>query len=210
MIQPIKVFLASPGDVTDERLAVRSIVQEENSNHFIRDGYELHVIGWDTDSSPGKGQPHPQGRINPLISECQLFIGIFWVRYGSPTGESASGTEEEYNCALDLLSKPELPLCDIKIYFCDRPLKPSNIDPHQLIKVNEFKKKIQEKDRLLTGTILDIDQFKIDFRRHLNEWFQKYIQCGGDKKLFIKTEPQKPVFSEESLSSKFKSMTKGF
>ena len=82
MGQVIKVFLASPGDVLEERVAVCAIIEEENRNNFNHAGYNLEVVGWETHASPGKGQPHPQGRINPLIDDCELFIGILWARFG--------------------------------------------------------------------------------------------------------------------------------
>ena len=84
----IKVFLASSSDVIAERFAIRAIIEEENRNHFNHAGYNLEVVGRETHASPGKGQPHPQGRINPLIDDCALFIGILWARFGSPTGRS--------------------------------------------------------------------------------------------------------------------------
>jgi len=210
MSQMIKVFLASPSDVSEERLAVRNIVEEENCNHFHHDGYHLEVVGWETHSSPGKGQPHPQGRINPLIDECELFIGILWTRFGSPTGKAESGTEEEYNYALELLAKPDLPLCDIKIYFCDYPIEPSKIELEQLRKVKEFKKKIEERASILCWTVDTPEVFKRDFRRHIADWFQEYRERGGGKRLSVKKGEAKLEASEEALSVRFRSITKGF
>ncbi|MBA7608037.1 hypothetical protein ES703_15211 [subsurface metagenome] len=210
MRRVIKVFLASPSDVPEERLAVRNIVEEENQNHFHHDGYRLEVVRWETHSSPGRGQPHPQGRINPLIDECELFVGILWTRFGSPTGKAESGTEEEYNYALELLAKPDLPLCDIKIYFCDYPIEPSRIELEQLRKVKEFKKKIEERASILSWTVDTPEVFKRDFRRHIAVWFQEYRERGGGKRLSVKKGEARIEASEEALSLRFRSITKGF
>ena len=210
MRQEIKVFLASPSDVPDERLTVRSIVEEENRNHFHREGYHLEAVGWETHSSPGMGQPHSQGRINPLIDDCELFVGILWIRFGSPTGIAESGTEEEFNHALELLDKTDLPLCDIKLYFCDYPSKPSRIDPEQLKKVQQFRKNIEQRTNILCWPVDNKETFKKDFRRHIAEWFQEYRERGGEKRLNIKKSEEKTKSSEGSLSLRFKSITKGF
>jgi hypothetical protein len=210
MIQVIRVFLASPGDVVSERLAVRAIIEEENHNHFNHAGYNLEVVGWETHASPGKGRPHPQCRINPLIDDCQLFIGILGARFGSPTGRSESGTQEEYEYALSLLANPDLPLCDIKIYFYDYSPKLSQVDPEQLMKVKEFKQKLGEGKQIYYWTVDTLEEFKREFRRHISEWFQEYSERGGGKRLSTKKVEEETESSEEDLSLKFKSITKGF
>jgi len=210
MSQVIKVFLASPVDVIAERLSVRAIIEEENRNHFNHAGYNLEVVGWETHASPGKGQPHPQGRINPLIDDCELFIGILWTRFGTPTGRSDSGTQEEYEYALSLLASPGLPLCDIKIYFCDYSIKPSEIEPEQFRKVQEFKKKLEERGLIFHWAVNTPEEFKRDFRRHISEWFREYRERGGGKRLSMKKDEEKTKSSDESLSLRFKSITKGF
>lgn len=209
MGQMIRVFLASPSDVIEERLAVRTIIEEENRNHFNHAGYNLQVVGWETHASPGKGQPHPQGRINSLIDDCELFIGILWARFGSPTGRSESGTQEEFEYALSLLASSDLPLCDIKVYFCDYSLKLSEIELEQLRKVQEFKKKLEEKGLIFHWRVNTLEGFKRDFRRHISEWFQEYRERGGGKRLVMKKGGEKTKSSED-LSLRFRSITKGF
>ena len=206
----IKVFLASPNDVSEERLLVRTIIEEENHNHFHYDGYHLEVVGWETHSSPGKGKPRSQDRINPLIDDCELFVGILWARFGSPTGEAESGTQEEYNYALELLAKPDLPLCDIKIYFCDYPLEPSKVEPEQLGKIKEFKGKIKEKANILFWTVATREEFEREFRRHIAVWFQEYRERGGGKRLSVKTGEARVEASKDSLLLRFQSISKGF
>lgn len=215
-MEVIKVFLASPGDVPEEREIVRNIVEEENHNHFTHEGYRLEVVRWESHASPGIGKPHPQGRINPLMDECALFIGILWTRFGSPTGKTESGIKEEYNYALELLAKPDLPLCDMKVYFCDYAIKPSDIDPDQLKKVNEFKERIGKRNNILHWTVKEREEFKKLFRQHLADWFREYWAYGGKMRLsLIKGEPfredeSKIPLSRESLVQEFGSMGKGF
>lgn len=206
----VKIFLASPGDVSEERLVVRNIIEEENGNHFHHDGYHLEVVGWETHSSPGSGRPHPQGRINPLIGDCELFIGVLWTQFGSPTGRAESGTEEEYSYALELLANPDLPLCDIKIYFCDYPIEPSKIEPDQLKKVKEFRERIKERNNIFYWSVNNREKFKKEFRSHIAGWVREYRERGGRKRLSVQKGVSKLKVSEESLSQRFRSTTKGF
>jgi hypothetical protein len=91
----LHVLIASPSDVSAERDAVVSAIQEWNSSHYIRTGIMLHPVRWETHSYPAAGD-RPQGLLNRQIVESAHFlIGIFGNRLGTPTGEAESGTIEE-------------------------------------------------------------------------------------------------------------------
>lgn len=48
----VKLFLASPGDLSDERKAAKSVVDEVNDLLAEEFGYQVELIGWeDTVSS---------------------------------------------------------------------------------------------------------------------------------------------------------------
>jgi len=205
----IKIFIASPGDVIEQRQTVRRVVEEENNNHFKHNGYEIKVVGWETHSTPGKAKKHPQELINPLIDDCALFIGVLWTKFGSPTADYESGTEEEYYHALELLDNPGLPLCDILIYFCRFPVDPYVPDHDQFAKVASFRKTVSEKHKILYWDVNKKEQFEPEFRRHLCEWFWKYI--GGGEGMRLNAEPLELEKSlKEGLSEKFETMSKGF
>ena len=63
--------------------------------------------------------PGPQQVINDQIGEYDLFVGIMWNRFGTPTDVAASGTEEEFHAALSSWRATKRPW--ITFYFCDRP-----------------------------------------------------------------------------------------
>jgi hypothetical protein len=92
----VSVFLASPSDLSDERKAAKSVVDEFNSLLSNRFGYHVELVGWeDTVSVFGR----PQSTINRELERCELFIGIMWKRWGSPPGGGSSyssGFEEEF------------------------------------------------------------------------------------------------------------------
>jgi hypothetical protein len=77
----IKVFLASPGDLQDERRAAKSVVDEFNKLWADMLGYHVELVGWeDIVSRYGR----PQALINRDLERCELFIGMIWKRWGTP------------------------------------------------------------------------------------------------------------------------------
>ncbi|MYD31374.1 MAG: DUF4062 domain-containing protein, partial [Nitrospira sp. SB0661_bin_20] len=61
----------------------------------------MDVVRWETRTTPGFGKD-PQDVINKQISDAyDIFIGIMWTRFGTPTPRAGSGTEEEFLRAYD-------------------------------------------------------------------------------------------------------------
>ena len=107
----LRVFLASPADLEEERKAAKEIVDRLNS--IIRKfGWTVVLLAWE-DRLPGFGRP--QAQINEDVDACDLFLGILWRRWGSPSGEFASGFEEEFERAVGRRRQSESP--EIWIYF---------------------------------------------------------------------------------------------
>ena len=55
-------------------------------------------VGWETHSHPemNKKTKSPQDVINKqVLKDCDVLIGIFWARIGTPTKKHKSGTIEE-------------------------------------------------------------------------------------------------------------------
>jgi hypothetical protein len=65
----------------------------------------------------------PQEVINGQIGEYDIFVGIMWKRFGTPTGMAQSGTEEEFRLAYDAWQQSKSP--SILFYFCQEPFMPS-------------------------------------------------------------------------------------
>jgi hypothetical protein len=81
------VFLASPGDLVEERHVARSVVDELNHSLSRELGWRIELMGWE-DTLPGSRRP--QELINKDVESCHLFLGMFWKRWGQPTGSSSS------------------------------------------------------------------------------------------------------------------------
>jgi hypothetical protein len=82
----VKVFIASPGDLQDERRVAKAVVDEFNKLWADKLGYHVELVGWE-DTIAGFGRP--QDLINRELERCELFVGMIWRRWG--TSPAASG-----------------------------------------------------------------------------------------------------------------------
>jgi len=96
-LRVLTVFLASPGDLAEERKIAREVVDQLNKA-FRGIGWLVELLGWE-DTLPGFARP--QDVINQEVESCELFVGLLWRRWGQPTGSPTytSGFEEEFENA---------------------------------------------------------------------------------------------------------------
>ncbi|GAJ15023.1 unnamed protein product, partial [marine sediment metagenome] len=92
-IRIIHLFLSSPGDVSDEREAYAKAVFRFNQEFLEEKSLFVKLIRWEN-MAPQIG-PGPQKVINSQLGEYDIFSGIMWNRFGTPTDIADSGTEEE-------------------------------------------------------------------------------------------------------------------
>ena len=95
-VRELTVFIASPGDLEDERAILRGLESDLNSK-FAPAGIRIRMTGWE-ERPPAYGRPQQQ--INPMVDACDLFIGLLRRKWGTETGLYASGFEEEFERAL--------------------------------------------------------------------------------------------------------------
>lgn len=159
----IRIFLSSPSDVSMERQRILLIANEMNKSLGLALGRNLEIIGWEN-VTPSI-ETYPQQVINKAIDEYDVFLGLFALRFGTPTLNAESGTEEEFNIALEKYKRAEIK--DICMLFKQDGFNVSEIDIDQLAAVNRFKKKIST-----------LGCYRVDFRV---DSFDEEI-----RKLFIK------------------------
>ncbi len=119
-LRELRVFMASPGDLTDERDALRNLERRLNAM-FRGRGVCVSIEGWE-EVQPDAGAP--QELINPLVHDCDVFVGLLNARWGTPTDNDSSGFSEEFNIALKRRKEGGYTLA-IGMYFRD-------IDPERL------------------------------------------------------------------------------
>ncbi len=171
-ISIIQVFVASPGDVQEERNALQSIVNEVNQNIGSSLGIRLELVRWETNVTPGFGSD-PQDVINKQIGDSyDIFIGILWARAGTPTSRAESGTLEEFEIAYQ--KHQENPdSVDLLIYFKETPISISDIDVDQIGKIKKFRSSLGEKGGLY-WTFDSLQDFEATLRGHLSSLTRKW------------------------------------
>lgn len=145
----IRLFNASPGDVAEERQSLAEIVVPELGRilgAFAAVGsspeVELEAIRWETHSWPDVGDD-AQDVINRQLSDFDIFVGVMWKRFGTPTKRAGSGTGEEFERAYQLYRKFGLPR--IMFYFRTAPFYPgSRAEIDQLARVFDFRERLEE------------------------------------------------------------------
>ena len=139
--QILRVVVASPGDVNAEREIVSAAAEELNKYISADRGLRLEVVRWETDAHPGFHSDGPQGLIDPIlqIAECDVLVGIFWKRFGTPTKDDSSGTAHEFRLAYEAWKKNRRP--QVMVYFKQKPYAPkSKEETDQWGQVLEFRK----------------------------------------------------------------------
>jgi hypothetical protein len=158
----IKVFLASPGDLAEERKIAKAIIDDFNSQLADALGYQVELVGWE-DTLPGIGRP--QAIINRDLDGCDLFVGMLWKRWGTPPGTEpyTSGFEEEFKRSMTRNAKEGRPEINLLLKDLDAA---SLADPgDHLKKVIAFKDEVFAERKLLAGTFADVRDFEGKFRK---------------------------------------------
>jgi len=168
----VQVFVASPSDVNPEREALEGLISEMNQTWSKALGIMFELVRWETHVTPSFGSD-PQAVINDQIGEnYDVFIGILWARFGTPTARAASGTIEEFERAYTRLqagqSSPE-----IMFYFKEAAVPVSKIDTEQLNKVQKFRAALPDRGGIY-GTFDDLSGFSVSVRAHLSSLAQKF------------------------------------
>ena len=164
-----KCFIGSPGDTTDERKYCKEVFNHINKTIGEKFNFRLEPLMWEDDSRPSFGDDG-QDVINRqlLLKEYNVFIGIMWGRFGSPTKRAESGTIEEFEDAYKKYKEnKDLEIC---MYFNTQPFPQKNIDPNQIAKVIEFKNKVADLGGLY-NEYSGAENFKDNLREHLTKYF---------------------------------------
>ena len=129
-----RILIASPSDVEEEREIISKVIQEWNDLHSYNKKVVLLPLRWETHSAPQMGM-RPQEVINKeVVDYCDMAVGVFWTRIGSPTGEYQSGTIEE----IERVGKAGK---IVMLYFSNDKVDLESVDLEQYKKLKDFKTK---------------------------------------------------------------------
>ncbi len=179
-VQEYRVFVASPSDVKNERVRLEEVIKETNKTWGQGLGFRLELVRWETDVHPGIGADAQEVINTQIAGEYDIFIGIMWCRFGSPTARASSGTQEEFLEAVRQM-KTDRSLVEIMMYFKDAPISPNQIDAEQLRLVKEFKTEASKQGVLYTE-FESTEQFEQMVRVHLANVMQERLGSKGEAK----------------------------
>ncbi|PWK79721.1 hypothetical protein LX99_00181 [Mucilaginibacter oryzae] len=140
----IKVFVSCPGDVTPEKDTIKAIC--ENLNNFnMNNKRKVRFRVLDFRDIVADMDGRPQEQINLIFSDYDIYIGMLWMRFGTPSGAEdpatgkayLSGTEEEFRLAYQRKQAGE----NINVYLLFKEpsaIKGGASETRQLLQVQEF------------------------------------------------------------------------
>jgi hypothetical protein len=135
----LHVLIASPSDVKNERDEIERSIYEWNRRFSENTHVVLLPRRWEKDVVPAYRGKDPQKIINEqIVNKCDILIGVFWTKLGTPTLEYSSGTLEE----IEVFIKNGK---EIMLYFVQNPVPFNNIDPDEIMKVRQFKEEYSSK-----------------------------------------------------------------
>jgi Domain of unknown function (DUF4062) len=191
----VKVMIASPGDVAEEREIAREVLQDWNCVYAEEKNLIALPVGWETHSMPEMGD-RPQAIINrQILTDCDLLVAIFWTRLGSPTGKAASGTVEEIEEHLKAGKRAML-------YFSKVVVRPDHIDQKQYAALKKFKSACLE--RGLVESYQSVDEFRDKLRRQFYQTMNE-IKCVPSvadllTAYLVRGKPDSPSLSDAALT----------
>jgi ubiquinone/menaquinone biosynthesis C-methylase UbiE len=142
-VRRIRVFVSSPNDVKAERDLLDGVVDEINRTMGDAGSFVLQLFKWERNVIPQIDQT-PQGVIDNQMPDCDVYLGILRTRFGTPTGNCGSGTEQEFRAALERFNSQGKPW--ISFYFYNGPVElRSREERTQYDKVCEFRDELEQK-----------------------------------------------------------------
>lgn len=200
----LSVFVASPSDVDEERNCIEEVIRDLNTAWARELRIRLELVRWETHAFPSFGED-PQAIINEQIpDDFDLFVGLMWCRFGTPTGRAGSGTAEEFERAKARFDKSPNDL-QLMIYFKDAPapVAPSKLDHGQLAKVSEFRSSLGNEGGLY-WTFQTIDEFekviRLHLTRHVHSWLAQSRKTASDA-IETSVEPNDDTNVSKDMSS---------
>lgn len=159
---PLRIFLASPGDLENERAAVRACVDEHNTRLAGADDLVYEVVGWERVRGTAR---RPQEAINELISESHFLIVLFKGSWGSEPGSPwgyTSGTEEELFTGPLELGRAEQPMRDVWVGFLEHSMPDD--------KIVALRNQMSRRHSMMYESVADTAELKLKLTERLATW----------------------------------------
>lgn len=156
------LLISCPGDIKEEIKAIDRCVAKFNEMFGNKLNIAIRTRHWSKSSYAQSGDK-PQNILNEqFVDDCDAAVALFWTRFGTPTDEYGSGTEEEICKMLDADKQ-------VFMYFSDAPISPSTMETEQYKQILSFREKY--KDKSLYFCYSSVKDFEELFFAHLSKYF---------------------------------------
>ncbi|MBQ7432856.1 MAG: response regulator [Lachnospiraceae bacterium] len=196
----IKVYdllISCPSDISEYIEVLESEVYHFNNLFGRSNNIILRPRHWSKDAYSQFGA-NPQELLNrQIVDSSDLALVVFWTRFGTPTENYGSGTEEEIE---RMLSQKK----QIFLYFLDKPISPSKINQEQYQKIQLFMEKYKNKGVFFI--VSDEKELANKFRENLELYFDSIIRGPQFRKknnkkeiLWVNDRPENNVYERQIL-----------
>lgn len=185
----LKVMIASPEDVADERKIVTGAIYRWNDTNASVRRLVLLPIKWETQDAPQLGAPAQTFINRPILDDADIVIGIFGTRTGTPTKECISDTVEE-------IKRHVASGKTAKVYFSELRVAQKTFEQNQYALVQKFREELNGSG--LSAVYENMQQFRDDFEHQLAlemnqpryRWLQVLDKTAADSQ--VKTPAPAP------------------
>lgn len=192
----LRVFVASPGGLDDERLAVEEIANILNSNQGDRLNVVITVQRFEQRAARAG---RPQGQLNEWVDKCEVLIAILHRKLGSPSGEGGhTGFSEEFDRAIERFNQTGRPVVSLHFKAVD-PEEEDDAGP-KLREVLDFRSRIERDYVALYQRFESLEGFKLHIYQLLSEEMldlsSRAASSDDDSAPSASPEAEAPVTSE--------------
>jgi hypothetical protein len=173
-LRHIKILIASPSDVAEERDMAVAVINEWNIRNRDIHKLELEAVLWESHSAPESGE-RVQGILNrQIVDQCDFAIAIFWTRIGTHTGVAPGGAVEEVQRFMGNGKQ-------VMFYFSNVAYRRKDVDPKQINALDQFKESlpalVQEYDERHEFSKHLVHQLDLNLKR----WYNLSAETGEVK-----------------------------
>lgn len=192
-----RVLISSPGDVKPSRISVSDAVRMVNKAlEAAGKDLQLKLCGWPEDVVPGAHAESAQRLIEEQLrfDDCDIVIGIFWRKLGTPVLGAPSGSASEILIAHDAWKRNKRP--EILTYFNREAAAPpsSPAEAADQLRLTEFKEELRAKHILTADYDGDPELVRLVYG-HLLE-----IAFGSSTKAPLYLRPRLRCYVEADLA----------
>ncbi|SHF15657.1 protein of unknown function [Litoreibacter ascidiaceicola] len=164
----VSVFISSTSEMDAEREICLEVIDDLNRIRGRNESFILAPLNWKRDVSSEFGAA-PQQIVNSQIGdEYDIFIGFLCSRFGTPTEEYESGTQEEFERAM-LRKASEPNTLGVSFFFKDPREAEAPPKARELVKIEDFRESISDQ-----GVFKDFHDGPT-FRQHVQDALSDHI-----------------------------------